>query len=1233
MERGLFELYEMMDQIPEYGMMGKSNEEEQASLTRGFFEIENMQQEIEANFNQPNRSQVSSHAPSLLPHRALHTRTLRSCRRFRGGNNCVWGSTSTAFEKVTFRNHPSAPYTRYGHQVQQHRDHWIFQTPKSHSQQVIRDGNDCDVWGSTSFEKVTIRNHPSAPYSRNGQYMQQHYNHRILHTPKSHSQQVIKHSSSSYPVAQLPGQVGCTQVKSARVSKHSQQPCRGLTSASLSSGALLKGVPLRNVPTAPSPYITQIKHNEKTNRYISQLTNKAISLKKRGCFGKAHEDNCIQTKTEVDDNQFVNKSSFDKCFENFLPNIMYDDSSSLSSPEQQYTFRTACLKPRLEYNASQHSAKLNSLENEPAFMDTVSIPSEDKNEGKNCSGIGVEVLTCPTTCPTSPEIDIFPKEDGLQSSDMLSDKQDVMHQEPPKFSRCLSLTQSEELMDVNSPAENKYTEDEIADGFKMDVSFSFMEKGGYHPIALPLGCHILEDDSASSENELEDGSVLEKRMTKMGRDEFNLNVDNSSTFMPWIVIPLDEIPRVNYLDYVDFLNPHDPRLQKPVMEDSLKIEATEFMNEKPIKGTVPVSTEGDTFYDDQVLSNVETIHFENMESLVEEAECSTQKPSQNLENMFESLNILFSDSYLQKNENSFDFSDKFLDSITKDPETCEANEWLMKQNNLDSESGEMRLPIFDTSKISGTSMIEKNLTSIPSLGKSPVENTLTNTDGINQCMQDKMGEDKTADNETSLVSPKTKKLPHSTIQLLKESFEFLKDQSLSRRRIRRLRRVSTALRVADFALPTYLEEFYVENESCNYTEQSENLPKKDKLKSVLKDSEPNERRDFHDELKSRPVTPRRSKRVTNKSIEYSTQKLQGKRERNDKGKAQQTVQDSPKVVHEKHSSSEKNPPLYGDEKTKSDNVNEKELVIQFSGKKYKCNRGVLTPIDSEKSQKDCYPSENYDKNESKTQHIAKMKNLVVKKTLENKDSESFNKKSSCEKLESSQPKVLVQNCLQEIALSAGKSSKKVTTRKSSKVHIIKKTATVKKELFPKKSKNKCNTKETPESLGLKIQKESLKAKKNGNSVNKKKVPISLKQTPSSKKSTKAKTVKKKSAVCALSHNGNASKSKKEYTASIVEKQTGCEPQRKYVKPIIKVHQGLRNTSLKEFKEKQKGKQKNVIVSKKTASLKAFSCPNCEKQFNKASLIHKHIKEDHQCSQCEELCVSKVSTVPENLRLY
>lgn len=151
-------------------------------------------------------------------------------------------------------------------------------------------------------------------------------------------------------------------------------------------------------------------------------------------------------------------------------------------------------------------------------------------------------------------------------------------------------------MDVNIIVENKYIEDEIEDGFKMDVLFSFMEKGGYYFIVLLLGCYIFEDDSVFSENEFEDGFVFEKRMIKMGRDEFNLNEDNFFIYMFWIVILLDEILRVNYLDYVDFFNLRDLRFRKLVMEDLLSIEVIDFMNEKLIK--VLVLIEGDILYDD-----------------------------------------------------------------------------------------------------------------------------------------------------------------------------------------------------------------------------------------------------------------------------------------------------------------------------------------------------------------------------------------------------------------------------------------------------------------------------------------------------------------------------------------------------------------------------------------------------------------------------------------------------------
>lgn len=150
-----------------------------------------------------------------------------------------------------------------------------------------------------------------------------------------------------------------------------------------------------------------------------------------------------------------------------------------------------------------------------------------------------------------------------------------------------------------------------------------------------------------------------------------------------------------------------------------------------------------------------------------------------------------------------------------------------------------------------------------------------------------MGEDKIVDNGIFSVFLKIKILFYFIFQLLKELFEFLKDQSLFRRRIRRFRRVFIVLRVVDFVLFIYFEEFYVENEFCNYIEQFENFFKKDKLKLVLKDFEFNERGNFDDyKLKGRLVILRRLKRVVYKNIDYSIQKSQGKRERNGKGKFQ-----------------------------------------------------------------------------------------------------------------------------------------------------------------------------------------------------------------------------------------------------------------------------------------------------------------------------------------------------------
>lgn len=101
---------------------------------------------------------------------------------------------------------------------------------------------------------------------------------------------------------------------------------------------------------------------------------------------------------------------------------MYDDSSVISFFEQQYIFRIVCLKFIVGYDVLKYLIKLNSLKNEFVFMDIVLILLEDKNEGNNCLGIGLEVFNCFIICFILLEIDIFFKEDSLQSLDKLIDK-------------------------------------------------------------------------------------------------------------------------------------------------------------------------------------------------------------------------------------------------------------------------------------------------------------------------------------------------------------------------------------------------------------------------------------------------------------------------------------------------------------------------------------------------------------------------------------------------------------------------------------------------------------------------------------------------------------------------------------------------------------------------------------------------------------------------------------------
>lgn len=78
-----------MNQIPKYNIINKNNKKKQTNLTKNFFKIKNIQQKLKTNFNQPNKSQIFNLTPSLLPQRALHTKTLKSYKKFKNKNNSI----------------------------------------------------------------------------------------------------------------------------------------------------------------------------------------------------------------------------------------------------------------------------------------------------------------------------------------------------------------------------------------------------------------------------------------------------------------------------------------------------------------------------------------------------------------------------------------------------------------------------------------------------------------------------------------------------------------------------------------------------------------------------------------------------------------------------------------------------------------------------------------------------------------------------------------------------------------------------------------------------------------------------------------------------------------------------------------------------------------------------------------------------------------------------------------
>ncbi|XP_062582462.1 uncharacterized protein LOC134244217 [Saccostrea cucullata] len=248
-----------------------------------------------------------------------------------------------------------------------------------------------------------------------------------------------------------------------------------------------------------------------------------------------------------------------------------------------------------------------------------------------------------------------------------------------------------------------------------------------------------------------------------------------------------------------------------------------------------------------------------------------------------------------------------------------------------------------------------------------------------------------------------------------------------------------------------------------------------------------------------------------------------------------------------------------------------------------------------------------------------MRNGVVKKRKKNERGNSSQERSGVKKSRSQSPKVMIQNCLQEIAVSITKNSKTVTTRKSKKVCIVQKTTRVKKELFPVNRKKSGKTvKDISHSSALKLQKKGTKASPAKKGVSEKKKHGIVKQNQSSTRSDQNKTTKNKK----TSTDEKVLKSQK--GASPLEKEdkvaNKTQPRKLPVKPVIRIHQGLRNTSLKTFKAQQNGKKVKELT--KNIPQKPFPCAFCQKRFKKASQIEKHIKDDHKCSRCDKVLDSK-----------
>jgi hypothetical protein len=418
------------------------------------------------------------------------------------------------------------------------------------------------------------------------------------------------------------------------------------------------------------------------------------------------------------------------------------------------------------------------------------------------------------------------------------------------------------------------------------------------------------------------------------------------------------------------------------------------------------------------------------------------------------------------------------------------------------------------------------------------------------------------------------------------------------------------LRVEDYALPNFLEDFYMDNESYSYAERFNNIScngdssYSDKSTSDKGIHHKNGRANAGEDIR---VMPRGSKRRA--KPKSSSQDVHLSPRKSDETEASQKKCNYQQCVHEGHTAKI--------EKCDDDQKPKNSLyILKYQGRKYQCLDGVLTPAQCEDSPsvnpcgEDGVGYKDHDENAPKTGSSVKMRNGVVKRKLTKEsvstDSELLNSKKS---RSSQSPKVLVHNCFQQIAISQTKLSKTVTTASSSStVGYVQRTTEVRKRLFPVESKRTQSAGKCASQMKTKLGSKSVQKKQDTG-----------RQKRASTKCSPKETVEKKHP---LSTDVKVSEPTKDTAGAEVVLPDSKKQKKLSVQPIIRIHQGLKNTSLKQFKARQCGKDKVPVVKKNPH--RAFPCSHCEKRFKKAGQVEKHFKDDHKCSHCEEVLKSKVS---------